>query len=144
MRRPRRPGALTQLSPLKILTQILLLQTAYYAGAVVLILFTVMVAGKAFSLDLVLSWQSLRGDTTVGWTLGLVWMGASFVGYVLFHAVIFAAILLVGVWLMVFWGQGNIHPPSHRPLETRPRFRAYDPFHPFDRYVPVHEIVSYE
>ncbi|KAI9801705.1 MAG: hypothetical protein M1833_002387 [Piccolia ochrophora] len=73
-RRPPRPGALTDLAPLKIFTQIALLQTAYYVCASVLILFTTLVAGHRFTLDLVLSWRSLRGDTTVGWTLGLVWM----------------------------------------------------------------------
>ena len=35
---------------------------------------TALVAGRPVTLDLLLSWNSLRGDTTVGWTLGLVWM----------------------------------------------------------------------
>ena len=72
--RPRRPGALTDLQPLRIFTQIVLLQVAYYVCAAVLIVFTALVAGKDLSLDLLLSWHSLRGDTTVGWMLGLVWM----------------------------------------------------------------------
>ncbi|KAI9753599.1 MAG: hypothetical protein M4579_005063 [Chaenotheca gracillima] len=73
-RRPPRAGALTEVPPLKIFTQIVILQTAYYACAALLILFTVLVAGAPFSPDLVFSWHSLRGDTTVGWMLGLVWM----------------------------------------------------------------------
>ncbi|EON68915.1 hypothetical protein W97_08173 [Coniosporium apollinis CBS 100218] len=73
-RRPPRPGALADLAPLRILTQIALLQVLYYACAAVLILFTALVAGKELSLDLLLSWRSLRGDITVGWMLGLVWM----------------------------------------------------------------------
>ncbi|KAI4262451.1 MAG: hypothetical protein L6R42_002369 [Xanthoria sp. 1 TBL-2021] len=73
-RRPPRPGALQTLSPLRILTQILLLQTLHYATAFALILFTALAAGNPFSLDLVLSWRSLRGDTTIGWTLGLCWV----------------------------------------------------------------------
>lgn len=80
-RRPPRAGALTELPPLKILSQIALLQVAFYVCATALILFTALVAGKAFSIDLVLSWQSLRGDTTVGWMLGFVWMLNSFLGY---------------------------------------------------------------
>ena len=72
-RRPARPGALTSLAPLKILTQIFILQSAFYAIATALILFTVLAAGKPFSLDLIFSWRSIRGDTTVGWTLGLCW-----------------------------------------------------------------------
>ncbi|KAN0101397.1 Integral membrane protein S linking to the trans Golgi network domain containing protein [Hyaloscypha variabilis] len=81
-RRPPRPGALTELPPLKILTQIVLLQTIWYAAGTLLILFAALVAGKKFSVDLVLSWRSLRGDTTIGWTLGLVWLLNSVVGVV--------------------------------------------------------------
>ncbi len=81
-RRPPRAGALADLAPLRIFRQIVLLQTAYYVSAVVLILFTALVAGQRFKLDLVFDWHSLRGDTTVGWTLGLVWMLNSFIGYV--------------------------------------------------------------
>jgi hypothetical protein len=73
-RRPPRPGALADLSPTRILTQIVLLQLAYYACAAVLIVFTAIVAGKEVSTDLLFNWRSLRGDTTVGWTLGLVWV----------------------------------------------------------------------
>ncbi|KAH9208575.1 integral membrane protein S linking to the trans Golgi network-domain-containing protein [Leptodontidium sp. 2 PMI_412] len=81
-RRPPRPGALTELPPLKILSQILLLQTLWYVAGTVLILFTALVAGKHFNLDLVLSWRSLRGDTTVGWMLGLVWLLNSLIGVI--------------------------------------------------------------
>jgi hypothetical protein len=81
-RRPPRPGALTELPPLKIATQILLLQTIYYVCGTVLILFAALVAGRPFSADMVLGWKSLRGDTTVGWMLGICWMGNSFIGFV--------------------------------------------------------------
>lgn len=81
-RRPPRPGALTELPPLKILTQIVILQAIWYAAATALILFTALVAGKHFSFDLVLSWRSLRGDTTVGWMLGLVWLLNSLIGVI--------------------------------------------------------------
>jgi hypothetical protein len=50
------------------------LQLAYYACAAILIVFTALVAGKEINTDLLLSWRSLRGDTAVGWTLGLVWV----------------------------------------------------------------------
>ncbi|KAJ6187888.1 hypothetical protein N7519_002796 [Penicillium mononematosum] len=72
----RRPpaGSRTELPPLKIVRKILLLQLAYYACATVLILFTTVVYGAPFSLDLVFGWDSLRGDTTIGWILGLVWL----------------------------------------------------------------------
>ncbi|OAL46056.1 hypothetical protein IQ07DRAFT_590829 [Pyrenochaeta sp. DS3sAY3a] len=73
-RRPPRPGALADLSPSRLLGQIILLQLAYYGCAAILIIFTALVAGKEISTDLLFSWRSLRGDTTVGWTLGLVWV----------------------------------------------------------------------
>ena len=81
-RRPPRPGALADLSPLRILTQIVVLQALYYACASILIVFTALVAGKEIDADLILSWRSLRGDTTVGWTLGLVWLLNSLIWYV--------------------------------------------------------------
>lgn len=80
-RRPPRPGALADLAPRRILTQIALLQLAYYATAAVLIVFTALVAGTDVSLDLLLSWRPLRGDITVGWMLGLVWMLNSLIWY---------------------------------------------------------------
>jgi hypothetical protein len=81
-RRPPRAGALTDLPPLKIIKKIVLLQTAYYVCATILIVFTALVAGAAFSPDLILSWRSLRGDTTVGWMLSFVWLLNSSIGYV--------------------------------------------------------------
>ncbi|KXG48686.1 Integral membrane protein SYS1-related protein [Penicillium griseofulvum] len=80
----RRPpaGSRTELPPLKIVRKILLLQLAYYACATVLILFTTVVYGAPFSLDLVFGWDSLRGDTTIGWMLGLVWMLNCFVSVI--------------------------------------------------------------
>jgi len=73
-RGPPRPGVLADLSPTRILSQILFLQLAYYACAAALIIFTALVSGEEVSVDLLLSWRTLRGDTTVGWTLGLVWV----------------------------------------------------------------------
>jgi len=94
-RRPPRPGALTELPPLKILTQIAVLQSIWYLVATALILFTALVAGKNFSVDLVLNWRSLRGDTTVGWMLGFVWILNSFIGFVPFFSTVSA------------WSRGN-------------------------------------
>ncbi|KAJ5499620.1 hypothetical protein LT330_000476 [Penicillium expansum] len=80
----RRPpaGSRTELPPLKIVRKILLLQLAYYACATVLILFTTVVYGAPFSLDLVFGWDSLRGDTTIGWMLGLVWLLNCFISVI--------------------------------------------------------------
>ncbi|KAH9905767.1 integral membrane protein S linking to the trans Golgi network-domain-containing protein [Xylariomycetidae sp. FL2044] len=73
-RRPPRAGAIAELPPLRILGQIAALQVIYYAAALVLMLFTTLVAGSQFSLDLVFGWASLRGDTTQGWLIGFVWL----------------------------------------------------------------------
>ena len=86
-RRPR-PSARTDLPPLGIVRKIFLLQVGYYAAATALILFTTLVYGTAFSFDLVLNWDVLRGDTTIGWILGLVWMLNSLLWYVLFRPLV--------------------------------------------------------
>ncbi|KAL7271398.1 hypothetical protein RUND412_005849 [Rhizina undulata] len=77
-RRFRRPAA-DSFSPLRTLYQILALQAIYYFSATALILFTVLVAGEAFSVDLIFSWRSVRGDNTIGWTLGVVWLLCSLI-----------------------------------------------------------------
>ncbi len=81
-RRPPRSGAIAELPPLRILGQIAALQGVYYAAALVLMLFTTLVAGSRFSLDLVFGWASLRGDTTQGWLMGFVWLCCAGVTYV--------------------------------------------------------------
>ncbi|PWY87896.1 hypothetical protein BO94DRAFT_516178 [Aspergillus sclerotioniger CBS 115572] len=81
-RRPPRGGSRTELPPLKIVLKILLLQLAYYVTATALILFTTVVYGTPFSLDLVFSWNAVRGDTTIGWMLGLVWILSSGIGVI--------------------------------------------------------------
>ncbi|TKX24467.1 hypothetical protein C1H76_3074 [Elsinoe australis] len=73
-RRPARPGALADLAPRRILTQIVVLQALYYLCAAALIIFTTLVAGKPVSLDLLFNWETVRGDVTTGWTLALCWM----------------------------------------------------------------------
>ena len=82
-RKPPRAGALTELPPLKIIRSIFLLQVSYYTAATVLILFTSLVAGQRFSLNLIFDWKSIRGDNTVGWTLGIVWLLVGFIRYIM-------------------------------------------------------------
>ncbi|KAM0321928.1 hypothetical protein ACHAQA_009825 [Verticillium albo-atrum] len=71
-RRPPRAGAMAELPPLRIATQIATLQALYYVGAIILMLFTALVAGASFNLDLVFGWDAVRGDTTQGWLCGFV------------------------------------------------------------------------
>ncbi|KAJ5808565.1 hypothetical protein N7474_009834 [Penicillium riverlandense] len=81
-RRRHPAGARTDLPPLLIIRKIILLQVAWYVCATVLILFTTAVYGAPFSLDLVFGWDYLRGDTTVGWILGLVWILNCFISVI--------------------------------------------------------------
>ena len=78
-RRPARPGALADLAPFRILTQIVILQVLYYVVASALIVFTTLVAGNQVSPNLLFDWQQIRGDITTGWTLALCWMMTSLV-----------------------------------------------------------------
>lgn len=73
-RRPPRPGAVAELPPLRLAAQIATLQALFYLGALVLMLFTSLVAGLPFSLDLVFGWETVRGDTTQGWVCAFVWV----------------------------------------------------------------------
>ena len=82
-RPPRPPYALTSNSPFRILTQIFLLQTLYYISVTALALFTAITAGRKFSPALILDWRTIRGDTAMGWTMGVVWgVGGGVSGYV--------------------------------------------------------------
>lgn len=63
------------LAPRHIFWQIITLQLIYYSLGFLLILFTCIVAGRPpFSPKLVFSWTPVRYDTTLGWTLVLVWL----------------------------------------------------------------------
>jgi protein SYS1 len=81
-RKPPRAGALTDLPPLKIIRSIILLQLAYYLIATILIFFTALVVGHHLGLGLVFDWSTVRGDSTIGWLLGVVWLLVSLFAYV--------------------------------------------------------------
>jgi len=110
-RRPPRSGALAELPPLKILSQIALLQTLYYLTATTLLIFTSLVAGTPFSLDLVFGWDSVRGDTTQGWLSGFLWVltGGLFMAAAIVvligrsKLVLDFALSLHGIHLVVVW-----------------------------------------
>lgn len=118
-RRPPRPGALQDLSPLRLLSQIVLLQVLYYVTAALLLLFTALVAGQKPQLDLLLSWRTVRGDTTFGWTLALVWMLDSLIWCDLFPSDSTGRNDLRRA-------KRGIPPPAHRALQTRPRLRLHN------------------
>ncbi|ODQ64957.1 hypothetical protein NADFUDRAFT_83091 [Nadsonia fulvescens var. elongata DSM 6958] len=50
------------------------MQVVYYLIALVLILFMAIVSGKSFTFSLLFSWESVRVDNTLGWTLGMLWL----------------------------------------------------------------------
>ncbi len=59
-----------------------MLQLSYYAIASLIILFTTLVAGQKFNLALIFDWRTVRGDNTIGWMLGFVWLLVSLFAYV--------------------------------------------------------------
>lgn len=137
-RRPPRPGALAELPPLKILSQIAALQALYYAVALVLMLFTVLVAGSAFSMELIFGWDAVRGDTTQGWLMGFVWILDG--GLVMYVSPSMALCLeglgagrlgVFGTWLTLFViQQGRRDSSTGRALQTRARLCALGTRHP--------------
>lgn len=65
---------MTEMPPLRILSQMAALQGLYYGAALVLMVFTSLVAGNTFSLDMVFGWSGVRGDTAQGWMLAFLWV----------------------------------------------------------------------
>ncbi|PQE19240.1 SYS1-related integral membrane protein [Rutstroemia sp. NJR-2017a BBW] len=110
-RRPPRSGALTELPPLKILTQIVLLQAIWYLVGTLLILFTALVAGRQFSLDLEESAGRYNSRVDAGAGLDAE---------------------------LLHW---SYFPPHIRiAQQTSPRFRTHHPLSPSGRHVAVFEI----
>lgn len=71
-RRRRVRATAARLSPSLLLRQIVLLQLFYYASLLLLIFFSAEVFGAPFSLSLLFSWRTIRGDTAFGWTICLL------------------------------------------------------------------------
>lgn len=63
-----------QLTPLNLLKQICLLQTIYYTIIFILVAFSCSVSGDPFSVGLIFDWHSVRYDTTIGWTISMLWL----------------------------------------------------------------------
>lgn len=148
----RRPpaGSRTELPPLKIIRKILLLQAAYYVCATVLILFTTVVYGAPFSFNLVFGWDSLRGDTTIGWMLGLVWMLNCFVRWVILDCPVEKEKPRSGQAVRKYWNQGltDFLGDSQRhfttsirfPLKAGPRFRPDHSLPPRPHHNPLYSL----
>lgn len=131
-RRPPRAGAVNELPPLRILGQIAALQSIYYAVALVLMLFTSLVSGTRFGLDLVFGWASLRGDTTQGWLLGFIWLCCAGVTSVSPQENICKN--YIDNRMVQYSSDGSLD----RSIKTRARFRAQPPLHP-----PRHRYILY-
>jgi len=129
-KRPPRAGALTELPPLKILRTILLLQTSYYAVALILLLFTVLVFGQKFSIGLVFDWNNIKRDSTLGWLIAIVWLLIAFFTY---------ATPLKHQNAEANWCQGNTTAPASITIEARSRLCFDDTFLAFDHHFLVHE-----
>lgn len=62
------------LAPKRLLYQIILLQVIYYLIGGILISFYYLVSGNPFDFMVVFSWEPVRRDTTIGWTLAMLWL----------------------------------------------------------------------
>lgn len=62
------------LAPARLFKQIVLMQLFYYCIGLILIAFTYVISGHDFNLYVVFSWEPVRFDTTMGWTLSLLWL----------------------------------------------------------------------
>ncbi|KAK9449469.1 integral membrane protein S linking to the trans Golgi network-domain-containing protein [Limtongia smithiae] len=69
----RSSGRYDSFAPTRLAMQICILQSLYYVTAAALLLFTCLVSGTPFTLELLLSWRGIRIDNTIGWTICLVW-----------------------------------------------------------------------
>lgn len=153
-RRPPRAGALSELQPLKIAAQIATLQALYYLAALVLFLFTTLVAGMPFSFDLIFTWDRVRGDTTQGWLMAFVWLlDGGFCMYVQRTKPLPPYFLVLSrvsesrntvlqltraVLLHKFKVRRHRHP--HRAQQTRPRLRPHHPLPPPPPHDPLHAL----
>lgn len=129
-RRPPRPGALADLRPWNILSQMLLLQGFYYAIALILIVFTTFVAGKHPDPSQIFDWRNVRGDVTTGWTLGLCWMLDALVTYVYITSYLNT--------LLTSHVQSHPITSTDRPLKTGSGLCPHDPLHPSDSHLTLH------
>ena len=155
-RRPPRAGALTELPPLKILGQIAAIQALYYGCALFLMVFTTLVAGTSFSLDLVFGWNAVRGDTTQGWLMAFVWVldGGLFMYGPLSRHISWPCFPLVPKSVLVvltrFSPQVCCYRPPRRTLKTRSRLCPVASLYPlggcdilFGTYPPKRHVVAY-
>jgi hypothetical protein len=129
---------LADLAPLRILTQIALLQLFYYGIAMVLIVFTTIVEGNHMTPGLLFDWRYLRGDVTTGWTLGLCWMLDALITYVntgMHHP----SRRYLTAALLTILTQSYTDPPPHRAQQTGAGLRFDDPLPQPDHHLSLHQ-----
>lgn len=61
-------------SPVRLATQIVIIQTIYYLSSLLLTFFTSQLSGQPFTLDWIWDWRFVRADNVLGWTIGLLWV----------------------------------------------------------------------
>lgn len=107
------------LAPRQLFQQILVMQGIYYFIGFILILFTCIVSGDPFTLKMVFSWEPVRIDTTMGWTLVLLWLLDTFFSVLALTVVVGRSKLaldftltLHGIHLLVCWCVAGKFPAS--------------------------------
>lgn len=111
--------ASNMLAPRQLLQQILVMQGIYYLIGFILILFTCIVSGDSFTMSMVFSWEPVRIDTTMGWTLFLLWLLDTFFSVLGLTVVVGRSKLaldftltLHGIHFMVCWCVAGKFPAS--------------------------------
>lgn len=107
------------LAPRRLFVQIVELQAVYYALGLIMISFTLVVMGLPWHARYIFSWEEIRPDTTLGWTLAMLWLMDTFLA-VLALAVIVGrsklaldfALTLHGINLVVAWVSSGRFPRS--------------------------------
>lgn len=106
-------------APRQLIQQILVMQGIYYFIGFCLILFTCIVSGDPFSLSTVFSWEPVRIDTTMGWTLFLLWLLDTFFSVLALTVVVGRSkmaldftLTLHGIHLVVCWCVAGKFPAS--------------------------------
>lgn len=107
------------LAPRRLLWQIIQMQVAYYTMGLILVTFVLLVFGRKWNGSYVFSWEYVRADTSMGWTLALLWLLDS-VFSVLILAIVVGrsklaldfSLTLHGIHLIVVWTYSGNFPRS--------------------------------
>lgn len=107
------------MAPRRLFWQIIQMQAAFYGMGLVMVSFVLAVFGRKWDPSYIFSWEHVRADTSMGWTLALLWLLDTF-----FCALVLALVVgrsklaldfsltLHGIHLIVVWVNSGLFPRS--------------------------------